>query len=403
MTLSNHEPFDFSQKKEYLSKVDSILKYNTSLKVSKQIVNTNKEAFATIFYVDNSLEKFFKEFEKRPDFQNTIFIISGDHRLIPVPQKDKICRFHVPLMIYSPMLKNPERFKAVSSHLDIAPSVISFLQNNYNVSISDKIAWMGTGLDTHKTFRNQKQLGLMRYKGSFKDFVYKEYFFADNQLFKIKNNMDIVEIEDEKIRKEIADSFSYFKKMNAYLTKKDKIYPEKLLTKEKKKPIVFTDEELKTINELTSGKTPDEIYLIAREKAFAGDRKLARLLSDFVLNSTPDFVDLIILKGRTLAWDGDYLGAEKCLIDAIKKFPYYDDPYLALMDTYIWSEKALKSIETGKKALKNQIKNPEIHYKIAKAHAILGDKKASQKIIDSLLKIYPKNEDFIKLKKSLKE
>ena len=46
-----------------------------------------------------------KVYAKRPEYNNTIFIITGDHRLIPIVQKDKLCRFHVAVFNFSPMLK----------------------------------------------------------------------------------------------------------------------------------------------------------------------------------------------------------------------------------------------------------------------------------------------------------
>ncbi|MDG2431525.1 LTA synthase family protein, partial [Flavobacterium sp.] len=122
MTLTNHEPFDFPQKKEYLKKVDSILNTNKNLKVAKEEVNTYKDIFASLLYTDNSIKTFINSYSKRPEVKNTIFVITGDHRLIPIAQKDKLCRFHVPLYIYSPLLKRPQTFKSVSSHWDITPS-----------------------------------------------------------------------------------------------------------------------------------------------------------------------------------------------------------------------------------------------------------------------------------------
>lgn len=402
LTVSNHEPFDYPNKNEFISNVENIFGSNKNIKLSKEEVTENIAIYAALNYVDNSLKDFFKKYELRADYQNTIFIITGDHRLIPIEQKDKICRFHVPLIIYSPLLKKPQRFKGVSSHFDVTPSLVSFLKNNYRFNTSSQTAWLGKGLDTSKSFRNNNQIGLMRYKGSLKDFVYKNYFYSDEQLFKMEDRLVISKINNPKILQEVKDSFAYFKELNVYLTKNNKIVPDTLKGAITVDRIIFSAEQLDKINEVAQGKTSDDLFIVARKKAFEGDREFARLLCDYVLNSVPDHVDFIILKGRTLAWDGKYLEAEKNLLIAINKFPYYDDPYLALMDTYIWSEQAIKSIETGKKALKNQIKNPEIGFKLAKAYNILEKKEASLKIIDSLTKLYPKNEAFLKFKKTLK-
>ena len=108
MTLTNHEPFDFPSKKSYLEKVDRILK--TKSDSDQNRMSEYKDIFSCLLYTDNSLQSFMEAYSKRPDYSNTIFVITGDHRLIPIPQKDNLSRFHVPLYIFSPMLKKTAKF-----------------------------------------------------------------------------------------------------------------------------------------------------------------------------------------------------------------------------------------------------------------------------------------------------
>jgi phosphoglycerol transferase MdoB-like AlkP superfamily enzyme len=175
MTLTNHEPFEFPSKSTYLVKVDSLLNSKQIFKIEKQEITAYKDVFASLLYTDKSLENFMHEYAKRPEYNNTIFIITGDHRLIPIVQKDKLCRFHVPLIIFSPMLKEPEKFKSISSHWDVTPSLLSFLMNNYKFNKLKETPWMSQGLDTAKQFRNIHQIPLMRYKGAINDYIFKDY------------------------------------------------------------------------------------------------------------------------------------------------------------------------------------------------------------------------------------
>ncbi|MGG6231642.1 sulfatase-like hydrolase/transferase [Tenacibaculum sp. SDUM215027] len=401
-TLSNHEPFVFPEKEVYEKKVDSMLNTSQTFGVSKREIESKKEIYATLLYSDNSLKNFMKSYKERTDFDNTIFVITGDHRLIPIEQKDKLCRFHVPMLIYSPMLKKAQRFKSVSSHLDVAPSIYSFLTNNYALESLKQTAWLGTGLDTAKKFRNIHQIGLMRYKGGLKDFIYGEYLFSDGDLYKIDSTFETRKIYDEKILSEVKKSFEEFKAINKYVTQQDKIYPEVIY--EKKQPgIQFTEEEQTIIREITEGKTFDEVFLIARSKAFDGDRTGARLLCDFILRTMPNHADARILKGRTLSWDGEYKEAEKLLLNAVERHPFYDDAYVALLDLYWWSGQENKSIAVAKEAYINEIKNPDISFKLAKACQRLKQKTKAVKIIDSLLNIYPDKKEYVELEKALKE
>jgi lipoteichoic acid synthase len=367
MTLTNHEPFDFPSKDVYLKKVDNILNTNKSLSGIKKDVSTYKDIFAALLYTDTSIKNFMEAYSKRPEYKNTIFIITGDHRLIPIPQKDELCRFHVPLFIYSPMLKKAEKFKSVSSHWDVTPSLLAFLMNNYKFNKLEKTAWMGKGLDTAKEFRNINQIPLMRYKGSINDYMYKDYLYSNGVLYKIKENFDTYKVYDEKISKIIADSLLNFKRLNAYLTQKNKIFPPSL-NKFSHPTVEFSKSEMATIKQLTKGLILDQIFLLARELAFKKEYKKSKLLCDYVLNQVPNYSEVRTLKGRVLAWEGNYKNAETELLDAIKRTPFETDAYLALMDVYKWSNQNAKTIEIGKKAINLGIKNPEIKSKMDQAY-----------------------------------
>ena len=397
MTLTNHEPFDFPSKKEYLTKVEQML--NTKSSSEKDKLKEYTDIFTCLLYTDNSIQNFMEAYSKRADYNNTIFIITGDHRLIPVPQKDNLSRFHVPLYIYSPMLKKTAIFKSISAHSDVTPSLVSFLTNNYKFNKIEKTTWLAKGLDTARTFRNVNTIPLMRYKGSINDYIYKEYFYSDGNMFKIDENFNINETGDD-MRETVNSSFNNFKRLNSYLTTKDKIAN---ITSSFKKPVYdFTNEERSTIKKLTKGLDRDQIFFLARDLAFKKERKTAQLLCNYILNDLPNYGDVRTLKGRVLAWDGDYKNAEKELLEVIDRTPFYGDSYLAIMDVYWWSGQNKKGVAIGKKALGNQINNPELGYKLAQAYKRMNNNSASKKTIDSLLVLYPENKEYSTLKKSLK-
>ena len=399
MTLTNHEPFDFPQKKLYLKKVDSIMNSNKTLSLSKEAVNTHKDIYASLLYTDNSIKNFMQAYAKRPEYKNTIFVITGDHRLIPIEQKDKICRFHVPLFINSPLLKKSQSFKSVSSHWDITPSLVSLLMNNYEMEKMNQTTWMSTGLDTVQKFRNIHTIPIMQNKGSINEFIYEDFFYSSGDLFKIDQNFELTSIQDEEVLKIIEDKLYDFKKLNAYLTQKNKIIPN-AINKYTKPAFEFSKEELATIKKLTKGMSYDDIFFKARELAFNKELDKSRLLCNYVLNKIPNYADVRTLKGRTLAWDKKYDEAETELLEVIKKTPFYDDSYLALMDLYWWSNKDAKGIAIAKKGLKNKISNPELGIKLAKAYYRTKNIPLANKTIDSLIKIKPQQKELISIKKT---
>lgn len=401
MTLTNHEPFDFPERETYLKKVDQIIKTNKNVQLSRSEIDPYKNIYASLLYTDHSIKTFMESYSKRSDFKNTIFIITGDHRLIPIEQKDKLCRFHVPLYIYSPMLKSAKTFKSVSSHWDITPSLVSFLMNNYKMNKIEKTAWMSTGLDTVKRFRNIHTIPIMQNKGEINELIYEDYLYSDGDLFKINENFETTKISDSDILKTIEDSLREVKKLNAYLTQKNKIYPKLLLTYNKPS-FTFSKEEMALIKKQTKGLTFDQIFFKARDLAFNSQRKEARLLCNYILNESPNYADVRTLKGRTLAWDKDYKNAEIELLEVVKRTPYYYDSYLALMDLYWWTKNDNKGIALAKKALGNNINNPELAVKLAKAYQRTKHITMANKTIDSMVKKYPNNTEYIKLKKEFK-
>lgn len=401
MTLTNHEPFDFPEKDEYLKKVDAIVKNNKYLLLSKSEIETYKNIYAAILYTDNSINNFIKSYAKRPDYKNTIFVITGDHRLIPIAQKDKLCRFHVPLYIYSPMLKRTQSFKSVSSHWDITPSLLSFLVNNYKMNKLEKTAWMSSGLDTVKNFRNIHTIPIMQNKGTVNDLIYKDYLYSNGDIFKIDQNFETTRISDSDILKTIEDTLFEAKKLNIYLTQKNKIIPKSLLIYTKPS-FNFSKEDLVLIKKLAKGLNNDQIFFKARDLAFNHQRNEARLLCNYILNDMPNYADVRTLKGRTLAWDKEYKNAEKEFLEVIKRNPFYYDSYIALMDMYWWTNQDIKGIAIGKKALNNQINDPELAFKLAKAYQRTNSLSLANKTMDSLLKKYPNNIEYIQLKKELK-
>lgn len=399
-TQTMHEPFDFPQKERYLKKVDSVLNSPNKIKATKKQIESYKEIFASILYADESIKKFMESYKKRPEYSNTIFFITGDHRLIPIVQKDKLCRFNVPFFIYSPMLNKTQKMKSVSSHFDFAPSLLAFLSKNYNVKLPKETAWLGTGIDTTKRFTNNHKIPLMRYKGSINDYLYKDYMLSDGVLYKINDNFNTYKVNDEKMLDEISKSLREFKNLNAYVTNNDKIYPKNddvLVAKRYE----FSEKEKKTLDSLVAGITLDKAFYKARELAFNNKRVKARLICNYILSKEPNYIDVILLKGRSLAWDGNYQASEEILLDALKRSPYYDDVYLALLDMYWWSSQNEKSNKIVELAIKNKIKNDNVAFKMARAYVTLNKNEKAIKVMDSILKRQPKNAAFIKFKSSL--
>ncbi|MGE5943740.1 MAG: tetratricopeptide repeat protein [Flavobacteriales bacterium] len=259
---------------------------------------------------------------------------------------------------------------------------------------------MGTGLDTVKQFRNTKTIPLMRYKGSLNEIIYKDYFYSDGELYKINSDFGTYSVVEEEINKTILDSLMAFKKLNAYVTQRNKMFPDSLniyITPKKE----FSEQEIATINTFSKNKTFDEVFATAKELSFKKQYETTRLLCDYILNEYPNYTDARILKGRSFGWEGNYEKAIEELSNVIKRSPYYDDAYTALLDVYWWSNQESNSETIYSEALKNEIINPSVSLKMAQAYKRTGNEDLAKKIMDSIVSVHPNNSEFLAFKNSL--
>jgi len=147
------------------------------------------------------------------------------------PISTQIDRFHVPMIIYSPMLKMPAKFSSVVSHLDFTPSVVSFLKKNYNMKFPTVVPWLGQGLDSMSSFRSTLSLPFIRTKNEIIDYIDRDYFIVGNQLFKVSENLQIDPITDGNKLVEIQRKFEKFKTDNIRACLNKFLIPDSLLFK----------------------------------------------------------------------------------------------------------------------------------------------------------------------------
>ncbi len=229
LTLSMHSPFIVENMDYYHDKFEKICSTNKLGSEISNTVRTYKEMLSCVLYTDDAVREFIDEYKKRDDFENTIFIITGDHRMPEIPIIDQIDRFHVPLIIYSPLLKRSAKFSSVSSQFDVTPSLLPFLSIHYQMEEVTQSTFIGSGLDTTREFRNTHRYPLMRNKNELLDYLFKDYFYSDKKLYRILDNLGIVPIDDNYSENVISNEFSDFKKRNDVMIKTKRLIPDTLL------------------------------------------------------------------------------------------------------------------------------------------------------------------------------
>lgn len=226
LTVSTHSPFAINEEDKYLQQFEQRMTQLGFNDAKKKEYRNYKLQYASILYLDDAVRGFFNAYSKRSDFNNTIFLITGDHRMPEIPMSDKIDRYHVPLIVYSPMLKRTAQISSVSTHFDISPSLLAYLHHNYKTKGPSLVSWIGQGLDTNRNFENLHNYPLMQTKTDIIDFIMGEYHLNGDNLFKLNAELGEDPIHDEEKSNQLKNAFDQFKKRNAQIVTGNWIIPD---------------------------------------------------------------------------------------------------------------------------------------------------------------------------------
>lgn len=227
-TQTSHDPFLIPDEEKYHAMFESFIQNDKTLPLQVEEYRKYKNMYTSILYVDEAIREFFKTFQKLPKYENTVFIITGDHRLPEIPLATTIDRFHVPIIIYSPKLNRPKRMNGVTSHFEITPTILSLLENRFDLDLPSKVAWKGYVMDTSATFQSKISHPLMRNKNQLLDFISGEYVLADNQLFRLYDNMGLEPVTDVAMKEKLQSEFATYKNSNRFATENNRILPDSL-------------------------------------------------------------------------------------------------------------------------------------------------------------------------------
>jgi phosphoglycerol transferase MdoB-like AlkP superfamily enzyme len=113
MTVSNHRPYTYPD-----GRID--------------IPSSKQDFTGGVKYTDFAINDFIKKAQKKPWFNNTLFVIVSDHCSRSAGKTDlPVNRYHIPCLIYAPQLIKPSIEKRLVSQIDLAPTVLGFLNQSF--------------------------------------------------------------------------------------------------------------------------------------------------------------------------------------------------------------------------------------------------------------------------------
>lgn len=187
-SLSSHDPFHLP----------------SGMKRWAEQYKTDSEFELSLRYSDYSLSKFFEKIRTEPWFNNTIFLITGDHTFFAT-RNNQYEAFHIPLLVYQPLSVERRTIPNVGSQVDMLPTILDLLKlparhasmgRSLFDSVQTRYAVVKFGpvfiiFDDRFAYAHDldKSLGLFRYLGDpfFKENMEtafpKEAFLLKQQLF----------------------------------------------------------------------------------------------------------------------------------------------------------------------------------------------------------------------------
>ncbi len=228
ITISQHDNrLKLNDKDRVTAYNDRVAKIISSLPEDEQIkYNEINGHLAAMMYGDDAVQDFVKKYSELYQDGNYIFVITGDHSLNLNPDHP-LDAFHVPLIIWSPMLRKTEHFKSVVSHNDLVPSLNALLRDNFNLTTPKEIHWVGDELDMSKSFRCDIKTCFLRYTRNIYDGIFENYYYTfekDNKkAYIIKDNLELEEIYNKSKINELDAKFKTLVYVDNYTYSNNKI------------------------------------------------------------------------------------------------------------------------------------------------------------------------------------
>lgn len=399
-TLQSHSPFNVPDPQKYEKQFDQQLAELDLSPEQKQLYRRYRSELTALMFTDQAIESFMESYRKREYYENTIFIITGDHWLIPVPQSTAISRYHVPIIIYSPKLKEPVYFKSVNTHAEVTPTLSTFLDQQPSITMPDSVHWLSGLMDTSRQFQSKQSVPFMRNKNRISDYLDGGYYLFSDELYKLKQDLNLTQVKKDDIKHRLKNELNQFKEINNYVTGEDKLYPGKPAVKKQRYPFLVEYETL--FNRIDSlDLSIDQQFQRARQMAFDNKYNMARAVAKRILLSVPEYHDVRILIGRTYAWEGNYDEAQGYFEEVLKMDSTYSDVYNAYFDSEYWADNNQKALDVINRGLKYHPEKKQFIERKIKVLSALKKYDEAQHVYNGLKKIDPDYQKLSDLRKYL--
>jgi uncharacterized sulfatase len=211
LSLSMHHPFKVENQSKYIEKAEAIIDEKADSKSVKKY-KKHLQVFSTSLYTDDAIRMLIKSYSKEKSYSNTIFFIYGDHMFGTIPKNNLLEKYRTPLYIFSPLINKPKVVNAINSHLDLPPTIIGLLKDNFKLNLPDETHWIGEPLNLSNSVVKNRKVALMKNSREAEEFLFNDWFLPKDRLYKIDDQMNLKLESNEQIKdsiRQIRDSMIY--------------------------------------------------------------------------------------------------------------------------------------------------------------------------------------------------
>ncbi|MEQ9306648.1 MAG: sulfatase-like hydrolase/transferase, partial [Marinoscillum sp.] len=396
MTLTDHEPF-IPPTTAFTTQIDDLIAAK-----HKSTYNEYGQIFECLAYTDHSLREFIKACQKTDDYRNTIFVITGDHRLIPVPAEKRLDRFHVPLLIFSPLVSHPTVFEGLVAHSQITPTLMNWLSDTYQLSVNEQVSFISDPFDTNTSFGSNLDVALMRSKNEIEEYIMGTKVLSDGKLYEIDAEFSLTPVSNKELKQTLISRLNAFKVKGDLALRENRLIPDSL-SLGLKSTYILSEKDLTFLEEQNLiNSAPDTLYYAARNLAINRSFPQSRIIIKYGLSKSPNFHDLRVLLARTYAWNSQFDSAKIHLDETLRRAENYEDAYIAYADVAYWNEKTDLALEMASTGLERNPTSLELKTRLARSYLEKNKTLEASKIVNDVLAIDPSNEMANTLQKRLR-
>jgi len=325
---SMHTPFVIADEEKYLKIAKGLIHDK-----DPDFYNTYANYLKALRFTDDALKDFFEAYKSKPGYDNTIFIITGDHPMTELPRANELKKYHVPLIIYSEKLKQPKTFHHIVSHFDVYESLLSLLEKHLEF-----VPEISTSLGSNLNDKNERFLVFMAGNREMVTCYDSGYFLHRNDLYKVNDDFTITPFQNDSIRQNLKNHLETFIAMNTETTEYNKIIPNQLYCQSLKYDMLFSDDTSKQVN------LSDEYYNLTPKIKVYNQHFVYNIQFDYDYSPNDD-ISIIYqfsdVNDSVIYWSSS--GMDEQTSELVNHFVYPKTADTLYFTSYVWNKNKSKT------------------------------------------------------------